>query len=112
MGTIFLREARLSPQHFEIECKCIFHSFTGLDCPGCGSQRAASALLHGKFLQAIDYNILFVFLVPFVIYSAFVFTWNVFSNKKIRQNIFYSVDAGSYFAGRQVLEPTSSDGRW
>jgi len=71
--------------------KCIFHSLTGLDCPGCGSQRAASALLHGKLLEALDYNILFVLLLPFILYSAFVFSWNVFSSKKIGQNIFYSV---------------------
>jgi len=70
--------------------RCIFHSLTGLDCPGCGSQRAASALLHGKLLQALDYNILFVLMLPLIAYSAFVFSWNVFSNKKIRQPIFYS----------------------
>ncbi|MEO5636137.1 MAG: DUF2752 domain-containing protein [Chitinophagaceae bacterium] len=69
---------------------CIFHSLTGLDCPGCGSQRAASALLHGKIMDALDYNILFVLAVPLVCYSAFVFSWNVFSSKKIGQNIFYS----------------------
>lgn len=70
--------------------KCIFHSITGLDCPGCGSQRAASALLHGNILQALNYNLLFVLLVPFMLYAAFVFSWNVFSGKKIQQGIFYS----------------------
>src|ERR1700730_11026146 len=69
---------------------CIFHSLTGLDCPGCGAQRAASALLHGEILEALDYNILFVLMIPLVFYSAFVFSWNVFSKKKIQQNIFYS----------------------
>jgi len=70
--------------------KCIFYSITGFDCPGCGSQRAASALLHGRIMDALDYNILFVLLIPFVFYSAFVFSWNVFTRKKITQNIFYS----------------------
>jgi len=69
---------------------CFFHSITGYDCPGCGSQRAASALLHGKITAALDYNILFVLLIPFVFYAAFVFSWNVFSRKKIQQHIFYS----------------------
>jgi hypothetical protein len=69
---------------------CIFHSLTGWDCPGCGSQRAVSALLNGRIADALDYNILFVLLTPFMIYTAFVFSWNVFSKKKIRQNIFYS----------------------
>jgi hypothetical protein len=70
--------------------RCIFHSLTGLDCPGCGSQRAVSALLHGKILQALDYNLLFVLMLPFILYAAFVFSWNVFSSRKIRQAIFYS----------------------
>jgi hypothetical protein len=70
--------------------KCIFYSITGFDCPGCGSQRAASALLHGRIMDALDYNILFVLLIPLVFYSAFVFSWNAFSRKKITQNIFYS----------------------
>lgn len=70
--------------------RCIFHSLTGLDCPGCGSQRAVSALLHGKILQALDYNLLFVLMLPFILYAAFVFSWNVFSGKKIQQAIFYS----------------------
>ena len=28
--------------------KCVFHALTGWDCPGCGSQRAIHALLHGR----------------------------------------------------------------
>jgi len=70
--------------------KCIFHEITGLSCPGCGSQRAASALLHGHLLQAMDYNILCVVSIPFILYSAFVFCWNAFSDKKMKQAIFYS----------------------
>lgn len=69
---------------------CIFHSVTGFDCPGCGSQRAASALLHGKITDALDFNILFVLAVPIIGYAAFVFCWNVFSKTKIRQQVFYS----------------------
>lgn len=37
---------------------CPFHLLTGLDCPGCGSTRALRALLHGRFLQAMDFNLL------------------------------------------------------
>lgn len=69
--------------------KCFFHQITGLYCPGCGSQRAASALLHGKILNAINFNILFVLSIPFILYSAFVFIWNTFPNKKFSQQIFY-----------------------
>ena len=39
---------------------CFFKMITGLQCPGCGSARASYHLLHGHFLTAIDYNLLFV----------------------------------------------------
>jgi len=70
--------------------KCIFHELTGFYCPGCGSQRAASALLHGQLLKAVDLNILFVLFVPLILYSGFVFTWNIFHERKMQQAIFYS----------------------
>jgi hypothetical protein len=70
--------------------KCIFHELTGLYCPGCGSQRATSALLHGNLMAALRFNILFVISIPFIVYSAFVYTWNAFSKKKLQQKIFHS----------------------
>lgn len=36
--------------------KCIFHSLTGWDCPGCGSQRMLHALLHGDLRGAWHAN--------------------------------------------------------
>ena len=70
--------------------KCIFHQVTGLHCPGCGSQRAASALLRGRLLSALDHNVLFVLALPLLLYSAFVFTWNAVSESKLKQTLFYS----------------------
>jgi hypothetical protein len=70
--------------------KCILHELTGLHCPGCGSQRAVYALLHGKILLAMHNNILLVSSIPLVIYSAFAFVWNHFHLNKIRQDFFYS----------------------
>ncbi|MGI8950196.1 MAG: DUF2752 domain-containing protein [Chitinophagaceae bacterium] len=71
--------------------QCIFHSLTGLYCPGCGSQRAFSALLHGDVISAIQNNILMVASLPFIIYSAIIFVLNTFRKKQIIQKIFYSV---------------------
>ena len=33
--------------------KCPFHLLTGLECPGCGSQRAVHSLLNGDLLSAV-----------------------------------------------------------
>lgn len=48
--------------------QCTFHQVTGLQCPGCGGQRALHYLLHGDFLTALRYNALFVIFIPFFIY--------------------------------------------
>lgn len=70
--------------------KCIFYSVTGFYCPGCGSQRALSAIVHGNIISAVHYNFLMVLCLPLVFYSAVVFVLNVFRKKQIVQKIFYS----------------------
>lgn len=47
---------------------CTFHSATGLECPGCGGQRALYLLLHGNVLQALRHNAFFVLALPFLAY--------------------------------------------
>jgi hypothetical protein len=39
---------------------CPWRALTGLDCPFCGSTRAASALARGDLVAALDHNALFV----------------------------------------------------
>lgn len=82
----FFADARYST----IFPKCIFYSLTGLYCPGCGSQRAFSSLLHGDLGQAISYNLLFILCLPLLSYSAVVTVMNVFRKEQIVQQIFYS----------------------
>ncbi len=84
---------------------CLFYKYTHLYCPGCGSQRCLSALFHGHLLKALSYNILLVMSLPFVFYSAVVYTVNVFRQKQITQKLvllalFYSnlfVDGSCFF---------------
>ena len=52
---------------------CPFHKLTGLLCPGCGSQRGLSALLHGDVLEAFQFNPLLVCAVPLVVYAVVIF---------------------------------------
>lgn len=41
----------------------------GLDCPGCGTLRATRALTRGDLVLAADHNLLFVALVPLLLWG-------------------------------------------
>jgi Protein of unknown function (DUF2752) len=43
---------------------CLFHSMTGLQCPGCGSLRAMHQLLHGHLAPAFRLNALLTVSLP------------------------------------------------
>lgn len=46
--------------------RCTVKMLTGLDCPGCGSQRAIHSLLTGHPLDAWRYNAAFVISLPVI----------------------------------------------
>lgn len=46
--------------------KCPVHLLTGFDCPGCGSQRALHALLHGDISGAFRANAILFLIIPVV----------------------------------------------
>lgn len=46
--------------------RCLFKWATGWDCPGCGSQRALLALLHGDIIRAIESNLLIPFAIVYL----------------------------------------------
>ena len=46
--------------------RCTFLSLTGYKCPGCGTQRAIHALLHGDVAGAFKYNALLLVAIPWI----------------------------------------------
>jgi len=51
--------------------QCLLYNATGLYCAGCGATRALHALLHGRVMDALHDNVLFVTLLPFALTLAF-----------------------------------------
>lgn len=56
-----------NPGVYKFFPECPFHKYSRFDCPGCGSQRAVHALLHGEILLALNYNLLLVLSLPFLL---------------------------------------------
>jgi hypothetical protein len=60
LGVLFF----FAPDRYAFYPRCLFHSMTGLQCPGCGGLRAAHRLMHGDMAGAFHFNPLFVLLIP------------------------------------------------
>ena len=110
VGALLLFYYFFDPQSYSFLIKCPFKTITGLDCPGCGSQRALHSLLHGELGKAFSYNPLFIIALPYV-FAGILFEW--FGLKlmypKIRKILFGSEAIYSigvivifYFIGRNL----------
>ena len=78
----------LDPDQQAIFPRCIFYSFSGYYCPGCGSQRAIHNLLHLNFFGVVQNNILFLPAVLAIIYHYLYSILNRLFNWRL-PNIFY-----------------------
>ena len=58
----------VDPSRHAVYPQCLLYNTTGLYCAGCGATRALYALLHGRVLTALHDNVLFVALLPLLIY--------------------------------------------
>ncbi len=84
--------------------QCTIHTFTGLDCPGCGGQRSLQLLLHRHFLDALRYNALFVLGIPVIAYLYYIIIQvYILGNQKYLTSPFFSSQFAFIFLGVLVL---------
>lgn len=62
--------------------RCPSNLIFGINCPGCGSQRALHYLLHFDFFNALRNNVLFVIGFPFVLYFLLISFFNKWNGTK------------------------------
>jgi hypothetical protein len=60
----------VDPNRHAVYPQCPLYNATGLYCAGCGATRAIHALLHGRVLEALRDNALFVSAAPLLLYVA------------------------------------------
>jgi len=62
--------------------QCFLYRTTGLYCAGCGATRALHALLHGRVIEALHDNVLFVSLLPAAIALAALYAWKTWTRNQ------------------------------
>ena len=50
-----------------LHLRCLIKALTGYDCPFCGFQRSALALLRGDFVDAFNYNPFIYIVSPYLL---------------------------------------------
>ncbi len=63
----------INPSNSPLPLSCSFYRFTGLYCPGCGMTRALYYAIHGRFIFAFSYNLLWPFIIFFV--ALVIYLW-------------------------------------
>jgi len=58
----------VDPSHHAVYPQCVLYNATGIYCAGCGATRALYALLHGRVIDALHDNALFVAALPVILY--------------------------------------------
>lgn len=73
----------------EYALSCPFKKMTGLDCPGCGSQRAFHELMHFRIKSAFQYNQLLVLSIPYFLVLLFFSIFDLKSTFPKIYNFFF-----------------------
>jgi hypothetical protein len=62
--------------------ECLLYQTTGLYCAGCGATRAFHALLHGRVLEALHDNVLFVTILPVMLLATAMLATRAWSDNR------------------------------
>ena len=60
----------VDPTRHAVYPQCLLYNATGIYCAGCGATRAMYALLHGRLIEALHDNALFIVALPLILYIA------------------------------------------
>jgi hypothetical protein len=82
IGLVFIYFA-FNPSSSTLFPKCILYVGTGIYCPGCGSQRATHALLHGDIYGAMSQNLLFLVGLLILGYHFIISFWNKLFKQRV-----------------------------
>lgn len=86
IATVCVIYKYFNPEEYALWPKCIFHLLTGLECPGCGSQRAIHSLSNGEVSKALHYNLLIVLAIPYLFLFGLIQLFSAMSQKgKLKQ---------------------------
>lgn len=93
---------RLDPAQYPFP-RCPVQWLTGLYCPGCGTQRALHALLHGRIGQAAGFNLLAALFAPVVVVGAVEIGREWLTGRVRRTSLLYRPWFGRLTVGLTVL---------
>jgi hypothetical protein len=71
----------VDPTHHAVYPQCFLYNATGIYCAGCGATRALYALLHGRILEALHDNVLFITVLPLLLYVVGSYTLTAWQNQ-------------------------------
>jgi hypothetical protein len=60
----------VDPNRHAVYPQCLLYNLTGFYCAGCGATRACHALLHGRLVEALHDNALFIGALPVLLFLA------------------------------------------
>lgn len=71
---------------------CLFKTFFGIPCPGCGMTRAYLSLLHLDFAAAFSFHPMF-WSVP-ILYLYILYDGRLFKNKRLNTGVLLAIGLG------------------